>query len=428
MRPLLALLRRNADFRRLFLAALISYCGDWFALVAVSGLVAELTGRESSTALVFAAEVLPLFLLSPLAGSLADRMSRKTLLIGSDVARIVPALGLLVAAATGTAWVAYACVLGISALAAFFAPVAPSVVPNLVDDEDLPTANAALGGLWGAMLFVGAALGGLVAGIFGREVSFVLNAASFAVSALLLVRIKRPFNAERPVGVDGVTVLSHLREVWAFARERKAVRALMLTKAGVGVGNGIIGLLPVLAVTTFHTGDAGIGLLLAMRGLGALVGPFVGRRFATRSLRSLVLSAGSAIVAYAVCYLLLPFAPSLAVAAVVVFLAHLGGGYQWVASTLGLQQAAPDGIRGRVMSLDFALVTLSIGVSALVGGALAEALSLRVAVGVLAGCSLLYGVSWLTWTRDVWRRPASGGDGEDLVVGEEQVQAGTDAG
>ena len=415
MRPLLALLRRNADFRRLFLAALISYCGDWFALVAVSGLVAELTGRESSTALVFAAEVLPLFLLSPLAGSLADRMSRKTLLIGSDVARIVPALGLLVAAATGTAWVAYACVLGISALAAFFAPVAPSVVPNLVDDEDLPTANAALGGLWGAMLFVGAALGGLVAGIFGREVSFVLNAASFAVSALLLVRIKRPFNAERPVGrgrghraeppARGLGVREGAQgRARADAHQGGRRRRQRHHRAAAGARGHDVP----------HRATPGSGCCSPCAGWAR----WSGRSSAAGSRRARCAAwccrQARRSSPTRVCYLLLPFAPSLAVAAVVVFLAHLGGGYQWVASTLGLQQAAPDGIRGRVMSLDFALVTLSIGVSALVGGALAEALSLRVAVAVLAGCSLLYGVSWLTWTRDVWRRPASGGDGEDL--------------
>ena len=428
MRLLWSLLRRNADYRRLFLASVVSYLGDWFSLVAVSGLVEELTGAESSTALVFAAEVLPLFLLSPLAGVLADRMDRKVLMIGADVARVVPALGLVAASATGQAWLAYLCVVALSSMAAFFQPVAPAVVPNLVDGRDLSLANAAIGGVWGSMLFVGAALGGLAAATLGRDASFVLNAATFVVSAGLLLRIRRPFRADRPLADPGAAGILHtlpgerrssredpaggharprgawtsLGEVRGFARAHKVVRSLMVTKAGVGIGNGIVGLLPIYALDVFRAGDAGVGALLAARGLGALLGPFVGRRLARDRGRQLVLYTGLSIAAYAVAYLFLPWAPSLWVAFLVVTMAHLGGGYQWVASTHGLQASTPDALRGRVMSLDFGLATLGIGVSALVAAGLAELVGLRGATLVLAGCALAYALTWLAWTRDLW--------------------------
>lgn len=403
MRELLGLFRRNRDFRLLFASATTSYLGDWFALVAVSSLVEELTGNEGSTALVFAAEVLPLFAMAPLAGVLADRVDRKRLMLGSDVARIVPALGLLAAAHLESAPLAYGCVAAISALAAFSQPVAPAVVPNLVVGRDLSLANAAIGSLWGSMLFVGAALGGLAAATLGREASFVLDAATFAVSALLLLGIRTPFSLARPVGEAGASVLAHLGEVWAYTRPRKAVRAFMVTKSGVGVGNGVVGLLPIFALDVFVAGEAGIGVLLAGRGLGALVGPFLGRRLFGDAGQRLVLGNGLAIVFFGLSYLLLPLAPNLPTAALVVTLAHLGGGHQWVASTLGLQRAVPDAIRGRVISLDFSLATLSIGLSSLGAAALANLVPLRWAVTVLAAVATTYGLVWLGWTRDLWR-------------------------
>ena len=113
---LLQLLRRNADFRRLFLASVVSLGGDWFAYVAVSGLVIDDTGREGAGALVFAASVLPVFLAAPLAGVIADRVDRKRLMIAADLARIVPALGLLVANTYELPVLALLCVATIAAL------------------------------------------------------------------------------------------------------------------------------------------------------------------------------------------------------------------------------------------------------------------------------------------------------------------------
>ncbi|MBW3561964.1 MAG: MFS transporter [Actinobacteria bacterium] len=407
------LLRRNAEFRRLFGATVVSFLGDWFSFVAVSGFVKEATGSDGAPALVFAAEVLPVFAFAPLAGVLADRLDRRRIMVGSDLLRIVPALVLIPAVTTGEVWLAYVAVASMSALAAFFQPVTAAVLPNLVDEEDLSLAQAALGSVWGTMLFVGAAVGGLVAGLLGRQTSFAINAATFALSALLVLRIRRPFRTG-PVPARA-SVLVHLGEVRSLARDRKVVRALMTTKAGVGIGNGIVGLLPVYALDRFGAGDTGIGLLLAARGLGAFIGPYLGRGLARDEGRRQLLVIGGSIVAYAAAYALLPVTGTLVVAFLCVMVAHLGGGAQWVLSTHGLQVTTPDHIRGRVMSLDFGLATLAIGVSSLLAGGVAELFGLTVASLLMAGLALIYGVTWLAWTRDLW----TGGD--PFAVGESEV-------
>ncbi|MGH8904425.1 MAG: MFS transporter [Egibacteraceae bacterium] len=403
MLDLLALLRRNPDFRRLLSAAVVSLAGDWFALVAVSGLVNELTGTKGAAAVVLAATVLPVFLAAPLAGVIADRVDRKRMMVTVDLGRIVPALGLLLAVRWGSTPLAIGCVVAIAVMAAFFEPVSAAALPNLVDAEDMSLAQATMGSVWGTMLFVGSAIGGLVAQLFGRETTFIVNAVTFLVSAVLVMGIRRPLRTG-PVSAPA-TVLAHLGEVWAFVKPRKATRALMLTKTGVGIGNGIVGLLPAFVAARFGAGDAAIGLLFAARGLGALIGPFVGRTIGRGDGRRLLLVCGASICSYGIAYAFLPLASSLPVTTICVALAHAGGGAQWVLSTYGLQRTTPDAVRGRVMSLDFGLATLAIGLSALLAGGAVDAFGLRTTSWALVALALVYGGAWLLWTRDLWLAP-----------------------
>jgi len=399
LRRVAALLRRNGDFRRLFVATVASLLGDWFTFVAVSGFVAEKTGRPGLVTLVYSASVLPILFLSPFAGVVADRWDRRKLMVAADLARVVPALGLLAALHLESVALAIVCVLLLSALSAFFEPAAAAATPNLVDVEDLGIAQAAVGSLWGTMLFIGAALGGLVAATLGRSASILVDAASFVVSAALIAGIARPLRIGQ---ATRDTVLGHLREVWRFIHSRRMIQALIVTKTGVSLGNGIVGLLPIYALARFGAGDAGVGALLAARGLGALAGPFIAQPLVRRDGRRLLLVCGASILTYGLAYLFLPFTWSLVPAALCIAVAHLGGGAQWVLSTYGLQLSTPDEVRGRVLSLDYGLATFGIGISALLAGGAAEIFGLRNASWGLAGVSLLFGVSWLAWTRRLW--------------------------
>jgi MFS family permease len=397
--PAVSLLRRNRDFRLLFSASVISLMGDWFSQVAAAGLVTLLWGPVGG-AVVFASSVLPIFVMSPLAGVLADRFDRRTIMVVSSFARVVPALLLVLANVTQQPWLAIVCMAVIAALAAFFEPVVSAVTPNMVEREDLSLAQTMMGSVWGTMLFVGAGLGGLVAALFGRNTSFIVDASTFILSAVLILRIRRTFRTG-PVPASA-SVLAHLAEVWQFVRPRKVTRALMVTKTGVGVANGIVGLLPAFALLRFGSSEAGIGALLAARGIGALIGPIIGRRISREDGRRMIFVCGAAIMAYGIAYLFLPFTQSLLAACLCVALAHAGGGAQWVLSTYGLQATTPDFVRGRVMSLDFGLATLAIGVSSLLAGGAAELFGLQTTSFVLVVLAVAYGAGWLLWTRDLW--------------------------
>jgi len=405
--PYLRLLRENPAFARLYTAQLISFGGDWFATVALLGLSLELTGSSALAALVLVLQTGGFALTAPLAGTLADRFDRRKLMVAADLARVPIALAFLLARDPGTLWIAFVAVALLAVGAAVFEPSSSAALPNLVDPHQLPEANVLLGSAWGTMLAVGAALGGLVAATLGRDAAFIANAASFALSAALIVGIRRPLQQPREVGAAGGGVGSIGRSVGtaiAFARRSRVVASLLLSKTTFGVGTGVVLMLAVFGRNVFGAGDAGIGLLFAARGLGALLGPFLARSVVGLEDRGLLLGIRASLVVVAVCYALFPIAPTIWLAALLVFGAHLGGGSQWMLSTYGLQRSTPDAIRGRVFSFDYGLVTLTIALSTLLAGFLADALAPRLAVWTMVLLIVLAGSGWVWFSRPALAR------------------------
>jgi Na+/melibiose symporter-like transporter len=394
----LELLRRNRDFRLVLTAQVISYAGDWFATVALLGLVLDLTHSDLAASLVFVSQTLPAFLMTPLAGPAADRFDRRRLMLGVSVLQAGAAVSFLLVG-EGTAWLAFAAQGSISALAAFFQPASQAGLPNLVDADDLPTATVMMSATWGAMLAIGAALGAAFTVAFGRRASFVADAASFAVAAALIASVRRSMNGDRALPSGRMRPLADTAEGLRYARRHAHVLALLASKMGFGLAAGVAGLLAVLATQRFHAGDAGTGLLLAARGVGVVTGPFLIRRVVERGTSAILLTCGVAALVFAAGYAVVSISTVIALAAVGVLVAHLGGGAQWTASTYGLQVTTPDEFRGRIFATDFALVTLTMSVSFTVAGLAAESVGPGPVVAALAGLSAVWATAYLFFTR-----------------------------
>jgi MFS family permease len=402
VRASVSLLRRNRDFRRLYLASVISLGGDWFLLVALFGLALELSGAFA-VGLLVAAQEIPFFLMSPVGGVLADRLNRKRLMVICDIVRAILCLGFLAVHDEATIWVALALLALISSFSAAFDPASSAALPNVVDPEDLGPANALTGSVWGTMLAVGSALGGLVAATLGRDAAFGIDAASFALSALLIAGVRRPFAELRDGARRHPGMVEATAETSRYARKDHRVLALLAVKAGFGLGAGVIVLLPIYAEGVFHHGEIGIGVLMAARGVGALVGPFLGRSLAGRDDRRLFSAIGLALLVFGLSYGILGILPSLLLAAVGVGVAHLGGGAQWTLSTYGLQRIVPDAIRGRVFAADQALVTLTLAVSSVVTAWSAEHFGPRPTASALGAVAVAWAFAWTWFTRGLRR-------------------------
>jgi len=422
LRASLSLLRRNRDFRSLFFASVISLGGDWFLWVAINSLIYVATHKALYVGLAILAQEFAFFLVSPIGGVLADRVDRRKLMIVCDLARAVICVAFLLVG-RDTIWLAYVLLPLLASFAAPFDPAFSAATPNVVDPEDLPAANALNGSLWGTMLAVGAGLGGVISAAFGADTAFLVDAVSFLVSAALLMSIRRRFSESRHEATEHPSAIEATRETWRFARRDHRVLSLLAVKFGFGAAAGLLALIPVMALDVFKSGNVGFGLLMAARGVGALIGPFLGHRIAGPGHRRLFPAIGLSLAVFGLGYMALGAAPSLAIAAVTICVAHLGGGSQWMLSTYGLQVLVPDHIRGRIFGFDYMLVTLSLAVSAVVATAVADHIGAPITVTILGGVALIWAVVWLVLSRGVRKTGLEGCAEPGPDAGTERVPA-----
>jgi predicted MFS family arabinose efflux permease len=422
LRASLSLLRRNRDFRALFVASVISLGGDWFLWVAVNGLIFEVTGKALYVGLAILAQEFAFFLASPVGGALADRIDRRKLMIACDLARAVVCVAFLLVGAD-TIWLAYVLLPVLATFAAPFDPALSAATPNVVDPDDLPAANALNGSLWGTMLAVGAGLGGVISAAFGADTAFLVDAGSFLVSAALLSSIRRRFSETGRRVAEHPGIVEATQETWRFARRDHRVLSLLAVKFGFGAAAGLLALIPVMAIDVFDSGNVGFGILMAARGVGALIGPFLGHRIAGPGHRRLFPAIGLSLAVFGLGYMAMGAAPTLAIAAVTICVAHLGGGSQWMLSTYGLQVLVPDHIRGRIFGFDYMLITLSLSLSAVVASAIADQIGAPDTVKILGGVALAWAGAWFVLSRGARRTGLEGRAEPDPDAGPERVPA-----
>lgn len=354
----------------MWLAHAISRSGDAFNTVAIVVLVFQLTGTGRGVASAVMFEVLPVLLIGPVAGLAADKMPRRRLMVGADVVRAIAAASLVVV--TGSLPAVFAVAFVLSAAATVFNPAAASLLPDVVDEADLITANSAL---WSAAVIAQIALApaaGLVIAVGGGvRVAFALNAATFAVSALVLRGLRdgrTPASNEvrgRAAAFAGITAV----RANPLLRRLAVVQILASLSAGATSG-----LLVILAQRHLGVGSRGFGGLLAAIGVGAAIGPAFLRRFIRAGDRRWLF--GPYIVRGAVDLTLATVtSPIIAGASLVAYGMSTSTGT--VAYQTTLQQAVPADVRGRAIAA-FDIIWNATRLISLAAGALvADSIDIR---------------------------------------------------
>ncbi|MFC3991672.1 MFS transporter [Actinoplanes siamensis] len=388
----LTVLTRNRDFRRLFGAELVVFGADWFVMVPLLVLLPELTGHGFWGGLVLAVDTGINALLLPYTGTLADRVDRRKILIAANLASFAAVLVLFAVRSAATAPLALVAIGAMAVAKAFYQPASSAALPNVVDPADLPAANAIAGSAWGTMTVLGASLGGVVSNAFGPYTCFSVTAACLLAGSVLTGLVQRPLQAGG-AGPDGHPhPMRALREAFGYIAARPRIRALVTVKSAVGLGNGVLTVFPLIAAA-HGAGALGAGLLFAVRGAGALFGPFLMRRVLNRRawlLPGLALS----MALYGAGYLGVAFSPWFPLVLLLVFVAHFAGGTNWILSNFVLQAEVPDRLRGRVFATDLMLATLAIAISQLGASAVVDHVDQRV---VLIGCGLVTTVYAAAW-------------------------------
>jgi MFS family permease len=360
------LLQENRSFRFIWLGQVVSLLGDWFNSVALLVLVHRLTGSGLMVGGVFIARMLPAFFLGPVAGVVADRLDRKRVMIASDVLRAGVVLLFLLVRDGGDIWLLYGILFLSMSISSFFDPARSAAVPGIVSRKQLLVANALGGATWSVMLAFGSALGGVVVASAGFRMVFLLDSATFLLSAWFISQARVPRAHLRHKKKMRWLGFEDMFRGFAFLGHNPVVLATVLVKTGWGIAGGLMLLLTLFGEEVLagpFSGEITLGLLFAARGVGAAVGPILVRRFfrETTGMIRWMVTAGFIINGCA--YLVFSGMASISSALVWVVIAHIGGSLMWVFSTMSLQLMVPDHFRGRVFAAEMALLTVAIACS-----------------------------------------------------------------
>lgn len=417
MSPRLTLLRalRHRDYRIFMGGQLISLIGTWMQTVAESWLVYRLTGSALLLGVAGFANRIPIFLLSPIGGAVADRYSRHRIVIATQVASMVLAAALAFLTLTHLVRIWHLMVIAalLGVVNAFDIPGRQSFVVELVAREDLQNAIALNSSMFNGARVVGPAIAGvLVAGV-GEGWCFFANAVSYiaVIIGLLIMRVPPTPAAARPA-----SAVAHVMEGFQFVSRSRPIMALLLLLGLISLmGTPYSVLMPIIADQTFHSGARGLGILMGASGVGALVGALslasrVGLHGYGRTIAFAAIGFGVSLIAFSA-------ARSLWLG--VAFLLPVGFAMmtQMAASNTLIQSMIPNQLRGRVMAVYSMMFMGMAPIGALLAGSLAGWLGATTTVAAGGAFCLIGGLLFLQ------RLPHLRGEARQLILAQQVVPA-----
>lgn len=378
---------RHRNYRLFFIGQLISLTGTWMQNVAQGWLVLRLSNSPAMLGLVAAISSLPVLLFSLPAGTVVDRVAKHRLLLITQIAAMLLAITLAALTLSGMVQVWHVLILAglLGVVNAFDAPTRQAFTVEMVGREDLLNAIALNSSIFNAARTVGPAVAGVVVALIGEGLAFALNGLSFifVIISLLLMRMP-PF-----VAPGGAQRSGQLREGLAYIGSEPRVRALLIQAGAISLFCFVhIPLLPIFARDVLGIGAAGLGMLSAASGLGALAAALILARLGEHAPRGRLLI--TAALLYPILMITFSMSRSLPLALMVLTLAGWAGVTTMALSNTLIQSIVPDALRGRVMSV-FTLLLMGMSpMGGMVAGLLAQAIgSVPIVVAVSAA------IGWL---------------------------------
>jgi MFS family permease len=378
----------HRDFRLLWSGAFLSNVGTWIHTTALLWYVKDLTNSNAWVGTVNLASFLPILLFVLYAGSLADRVDRRRLIIATQVVMMLAALGLAIATSLGQHSLALimALTIGMGVAFVFNFPAWRAMVPDLVPPKDLLNGIALDAAQFNMARFVGPAIGAIIIHFWSVSGAFYINAASFlaVIAALLMIRA-------RPVvsTVHATSTRAHVREGFAYLRANSwAVKLLLVLMVEAVFGISTIVLLPSVSRDVLHGGSLLYGFLVGAIGLGAVLGAplvtWLNERFKERDLIKVSLSAFSVVL------MVMAISKSEALSLLMAF--FIGVTFLMASASINtvLQSRVERNMRGRIMSFYILVFQGTSPLGGLLLGYISDKTSTPIAIGIgAAACMLL---------------------------------------
>ncbi len=378
----LSLLRRNRGFALLFWATAGSAVGTYLAALALSVDIIDRTDSGRWLAALLIADFLPIVLIGVTLGPLVDRLSRRRLMIVSDLVR-AGTFAVLPFVDDPAAIVALAGVNGIAT--GFFRPAVWAGMPNLVSEDEREQATSLLATVENVAWTLGPIMAGALLVAQGPNVAYWVNAATFVVSAIVVSRIPaHALRSDEPITRghwadlrDGLSVVVHSRQLVT----------VLVVWSTAGIGTAFVNVAEVpLAKNEIGAGNLGLGFLVAATGVGLMVGSF----FAAPALGKLGMTRvyAGALLLMGAGFAIASAAPTIAIAAVLAGAATVGNGAAIVCNQVLIQRGAPDAMRGRALAVLMSSYFAVLGLSMAGAGFVVDAVGARTAWAI-AGCVYL---------------------------------------
>lgn len=397
----------NPKYRRLWAASVISLLGEWFNTIALFLLILQYSGSQFLLGILFAVRMFLFGISQPINGLLADRLNRKSLMFWSNVLQIGLALSFLLVDGEEDMWWLISISGLMMLLHGVYVTAERAAVPNIVDDEDLITANAIGSASWSTALCMGAMLGGIVVSEWGTDAAFIIDSLTFLLSAIILI----PLTIEQKVdesmkGPLFGTAIKNIKIGWNRIYNDKRLLRIVFAKSSWNIGGaGLAGVFLVLAGAdiTGYGAAFGFGLFFFARGIGTGIGPLIARSvFKDKnkwpSLIGILVSVSG--IFYLFVGLTLDYYLPLTV--LLIIISHSASGGNWVLSTVLTQSWVEDEVRGRVFSMDMLILGTSAALSTTTAGYLVEYHNLSLQTGFISFSivMILCGIIFTLWRPD----------------------------
>jgi MFS family permease len=340
---------KHRNFQLFFSGQIISLVGTWMDMVAEAWLVYRLTGSSLLLGTVTFAGQLPVLLISPFAGLVADRLNRRKIVITTQFASMIIA-GIL-AGLTLSKHVTVEQVIILAALMgvvnAFDIPARQSFLVEMVGREDLMNAIALNSSMFNAARIIGPSIAGILVASFGEGWCFFANSVSYiaVIAGLLLMKVP-----PRPRAAESVSPFEHIAEGFRFVRHAGPIRALLLLVGLVSlVAMPYAVLMPVFAAKILHGNARTLGILMTSAGLGALIGALM--LASRRGVKGLSRIVSIACASFGLTLILFSFSRWWILSAVLLIPVGFSVMTQMGSTNTLIQSMVPDRLRGRTMAV-----------------------------------------------------------------------------
>ncbi|MFD2443932.1 MFS transporter [Bacillus sp. CGMCC 1.16607] len=386
--------KAEKSYQKLFYAGIINGIGDRFSQVALLTLILQMTGSGLSVGITLALRMLPFLFFGPLSSTIAEKLTRKKLLMMTDFFRIFIALSFLWINSPDDMWIVYVGSFLLASGEALYSPTRRASIPAIINQKNMKEVNSWEQVLLGFVLIFGALTGGLVSFVFGAKAAFVINILSFLIAGLIIMKIPTlESNFAKETKVNGEKVKA--TTLFSVILSSSLLFMLVTVDFVLPLTNGIENvLISVYAIDTFQAADLGVGILYSVLGTGFIVSPIITKwikghyllfAFICMMVEGLILFIVSQSQSFALVVLLFGI------------LTIFGGVSNTLIDTV-VMETVPLKLQGMYFGLSATLANTLLGLSMFLTGVLLEVFDPRT-MGVINGSLyFLFGLIFLLWS------------------------------